>query len=343
LVIDGDAAEADTPEAAPPRSGFFSSRLFAFVRVGASLAIVAGLIFKLSPRELANTFRDADPWLFVSAFALMVAVQALVVLKWLTLLRARGVAAHQLQVARAYCMGNLLSTVLPTAVGGDVYRVYRIQRESSARATDVTMTVLYERATGYAAMSCFGALGAAFHFGSLMIGLLALAGGTAAALLLSLLLPRLPLPALPADHFLRNLISHRRELLVVYRMFAFSLLIQALYISTIALTGRAFGAHLSWWYWAFTTWLVAVALLLPITLGGLGVRESSFSGLVRRGGGTAAHGAATGFALGILLVVVNAFLLLLIEIAERLGLVPELPVRTTDATRGTEAIPASRG
>ncbi len=303
-----------------------SSRLFAVIRVLASLAIVAGLVFKLSLEELVDTFRDADPWLIFAAFALMVAVQALVIVKWMTLLRARGVVAHQLQVARAYCMGNLLSTVLPTAVGGDVYRVYRIQRESSARAADVTMTVLYERATGYAAMSCFGALGAAFHYGSLVIGLLALAGGTAIAAALALLLPRLPLPTLSPDHFLRNLLANRRELVVVYQMFAFSLVIQALYISTIALTGRAFGAHLSWWYWAFTTWIVAVALLLPVTLGGLGVRESTFSGMVRRGGGTAAQGAATGFALGILVIAVNGFGLLLIEVADRLGLAPEAPV-----------------
>lgn len=339
MVIDADAAEPEIQDEAPPRGGFFSGRLFAIVRVLASLAIVAGLIFKLSLEELADTFRDADPWLFVSAFALMLAVQALVILKWLTLLRARGVHAHQLQVARAYCMGNLLSTVLPTAVGGDVYRVYRIQRESSARAADVTMTVLYERATGYAAMSCFGALGVAFHFGSFAIGLLALAGGAVMAGLLALLLPRLPLPALPADHILRNLLSHRRELLVVYRMFAFSLAIQALYISTIAITGRAFGAHLSWWYWAFTTWVVAVALLLPVTLGGLGVRESSFSGLVRRGGGTAAQGAATGFALGILLIAVNGLGLLLIEIAERIGLAPEQ--RTLAQQPVAEAEPVS--
>ena len=77
----------------------------------------------------------------------MVVVQALVVVNGGVLLRARrrgAVAA----VVRAYCVGNLLSNVLPTAVGGDVHRVYRIQREANARAADVTMSVLYERATG---------------------------------------------------------------------------------------------------------------------------------------------------------------------------------------------------
>ena len=312
-----DVNAAGGPDAA--RGGSLKGRLFAGVRVAATLAIVGGLIFKLSPGELADTLRASDAWLLLAALALMCVVQALVVVKWLVLLRARDVEAPLLQVIRAYCVGNLLSNVLPTAVGGDVYRVYRIQREADARAADVTMTVLYERATGYGAMTCLGAMGAAFYYGSVAIGALAVAGGAAAALVLAVVLPRMPFPAVRHDHFLRNLLAHRREAMAVYQMAVFSLAIQALYISTIALAGRALGVHVSWWYWAFMTWVVAVAMLMPVTLGGLGVRESSFSALVKHAGATAAQGASTGFALGVLLVVANAAGLLAVEIAERLG------------------------
>lgn len=315
--MDIDANVAGGPDAA--KGGFFSGRLFAAVRVIATLAIVAGLIFKLSPGELSHTIRGSNSWLLLAALAVMVVVQALVVVKWLVLLRARDVRAPLLSVIRAYCVGNLLSNLLPTAVGGDVYRVYRIQREATARAADVTMSVLYERATGYGAMTCLGALGAAFYYGDVAIGFLALAVGAFAALLLAVLLPRMPFPAVRHDHFLRHLLAHRRELMAVYQMALFSLAIQALYISTIALLGRAFGIHVSWWYWAFVTWLVAVAVLMPVTLGGLGVRESSFSALVKHAGATAAQGASTGFALGLLLIVVNTAGLLAVELAERLG------------------------
>lgn len=312
-----DASAAAGPDA--PNGGFLSGRLFGAVRVIATLAIVAGLIYKLSPAELSGTIRDANIWLLLAALGVMVAVQALVVVKWLVLLRARDVDAPLLLVIRAYCVGNLLSNVLPTAVGGDVYRVYRIQREANARAADVTMSVLYERATGYGAMTCLGAVGAAFYYGNIAIGALALLVGAFAAVVLAVVLPRMPFPAVRHDHFLRNLLAHRRELLAVYQMALFSIAIQALYISTIALLGRAFGIHLSWWYWAFVTWVVAVAVLAPFTLGGLGVRESSFSALLKHAGATAAQGASTGFALAFALVAVNGAGLLGVEIAERLG------------------------
>jgi uncharacterized membrane protein YbhN (UPF0104 family) len=321
LDIDVDAAEREELG----KGGFFSSRLFTIVRVVATIGVLAGLIYKLGREELARTFREADPWLLAIAFCVLVVVQALVLVKWLTLLRTRGIDAPLPEVVRAYCVGNLLSTVLPTAVGGDVYRVYRIQHEANARATDVTMTVLYERATGYAAMTCLGALGAAFYYGSVAIGFVALACGVAAAAGMAVILPRFPFPALREGHFLRNLLAHREEAMAVYRMALFSLVIQALFITTIALTGRAFGAHISWWYWAFSTWVIAVVVLVPVTLGGLGIRETTLSALVKNAGGTAAQGASTGFMLALLMVGVNALGLALVEVVERLGIRAERP------------------
>lgn len=316
MGIDADAE--NVPEAAPS-GGFLSGRVFAGIRVAATLAIVAGLIVKLHPDELGSTLRHANVWLLLAALLMMALVQALVVVKWIVLLRARDVETPLLAVIRAYCLGNLLSNVLPTAVGGDVYRVYRVSREADARAADVTMSVLYERATGYGAMTCLGALGAAFYYGNAAIGVLALGAGAAAAVLLAVVLPRVPFPAVRHDHFLRNLLAHRRELMAVYQMSVFSLAIQALFISTIAISGRALDIHVSWWYWAFITWVAAIAVLLPITLGGLGVRESSFSGLLKHAGATAAQGASAGFALGLLLIAVNAVGLLAVELATRLG------------------------
>jgi uncharacterized membrane protein YbhN (UPF0104 family) len=338
--------DTDVDAAAPPDGTGGSTlrgRAFAFVRVVTTLAIVAGLIWKLSPGDLADTLRDSDPWLMLLAVAMMMGVQALVIVKWRVLLRAREIGLRTPELVRAYCVGNLLSNVLPTAVGGDVYRVYRVQRNEGARAADVTMSVLYERATGYGAMTCLGALGAAFYYGNAGFGLLALAAGVAAAGVLALVLPRVPFPAVRHDHFLRNLLAHRRELMAVYQMTVFSLAIQALNISTIAVAGRALGIHISWWYWAFTMWVVAVAVLLPVTLGGLGVRESSFSALAKHAGATAAQGASAGFALGLLLIIANAAGLLAVEAATRMGMLaqPE-PAVGVIAAASVEAAPAKR-
>lgn len=311
-----DAGEGGAGSGA--RGGFLGSRAFAIVRLAVTAVIVGGLIFKLSPGELGRTFRHADAWLLIAALAMMAGVQGLVVLKWAVLLRAREISLAPARLVRAYCVGSLLTNVLPTGVGGDPYRVFRVQQEGNARAADVAMSVVYERATGYAAMGCLGALGLAFYRGSVPIGLVALAGGVAVALAIAYALPRVPFPALREGHVLRNLLAHRKEMVIVYQMAIFSLAIQALYISTIAVAGRALGIHVSWWYWAFSTWVVALAVLTPLTLGGLGVRESGYSALLTKAGATAAQGASAGFALGLLLIGANALGLALVEGFERL-------------------------
>ena len=58
---------------------------------------------------------------------------------------------------------------------------------------------------------------------------------------------------------------------------------------------------------------------MPITIGGLGVRESGYSGLIRHAGGAAAQGASTGFTLGVLLVLSNLVFLGAVEVFERVG------------------------
>jgi hypothetical protein len=84
-------------------------------------------------------------------------------------------------------------------------------------------------------------------------------------------------------------------------------------------------------------------VLLPVTLGGLGIRESTYSYFVKQAGGTAAQGASTGFMLALLMMAVNAGGLLLVEVAERMGFGSERPRSRGGATTVVEAaVPAER-
>lgn len=298
------------------------ARLAATARIVATLAILAALVVKLSPAEIAGVVRDARPWPLVGAAALMALVQTLVVVKWWWLLRGRGVAADPQLLGRSYFIGNLLTTVLPTAIGGDVYRVYRVTRDTGARTADVSMSVLFERATGYGAMVSLGVLGVAFHIGATSAGVALLAGGLALALLVLAAADRVRLPRLPERHRLRAVVRDRAEVRRLVWMTCFSLGIQALYISSIALIGLAFRIEASWWYWATSVAIVAAATLVPLSLGGLGVRESGFAALLSRQSGSAAAGASVGFALGALLALVSAIALVVLEAASRLEAAP---------------------
>ncbi|HWQ29171.1 MAG TPA: lysylphosphatidylglycerol synthase transmembrane domain-containing protein [Dehalococcoidia bacterium] len=304
-------------------------RLTGAARVAVTAGLLAALVAKLSPGEIARAIGDARPWPFVSAALVLALVQGLVVVKWWWLARGRGIDAGGHLLGRSYFLANLLTTVLPTAIGGDVYRIYRVSRDASARTADVTMSVLFERATGYGAMASLGALGAAFYFGGTGAGMALLAAGLLLAPVALAAVDRVWLPRLPSGHRLRTVVRDRAELRRLVWMTLLSLGIQALYISSIALIGLAFGVEASWWYWASSVAVVAAATLIPLSLGGLGIRESGFAALLSRQSGSAAAGASVGFALGALLALVSAVALVALEAASRLETAPRRAMRAS--------------
>ena len=302
-------------------------RLLHTGRVAVTAGVLAALVAKLSPGEILRVVGDARPWPLVSAAAVLALVQTLVVAKWWWLARGRGIVAEGQLLGRSYFRANLLTTVLPTAIGGDVYRIYQVSRDANARTADVTMSVLFERATGYGAMASLGALGAAFHLGGAAAGVALLAAGLLLAPLALVAVDRVWLPRLPAGHRLRTVVRDRAELRRLVWMTMLSLGIQALYISSIVLIGLSFGVEASWWYWAWSVAVIAAATLIPLSLGGLGIRESGFAALLSRQSGSVAAGASVGFALGALLALVSAVALVGLEAASRLQAAPGRTMR----------------
>lgn len=292
-------------------------RLFSAGRVAVTLAVLAGLLFTLGPREIADVVVDAGPWLLAAAALLMVPVQLLVVAKWYWLTRGRGIDAPILLLARTYFLGNLVSTILPTSIGGDVYRVYRVSRETGATIADVTMTVLFERGTGYGALAWLGLLGAAFHFSGVRAGVAVLVVSALGAAGVLFAVSRVWLPQLPANHLLRRLIKDQAELRLIFSMFVFSLLIQAMFVSSIALIGRAFGVDAPWWYWSLSVAIVALVTIVPVSLGGLGLRESGFAALLASQGASGAAGVSVGFTLALLVTAISVVAVAALEVAAR--------------------------
>jgi glycosyltransferase 2 family protein len=77
---------------------------------------------------------------------------------------------------------------------------------------------------------------------------------------------------------------------------ALSLAMQAAFILISAWLGAAVGAHAPLWAW-FIAWpLAKVAAMLPVTLGGLGVRDAALAGLLVPWGVPAAYGVVASLA-----------------------------------------------
>ena len=88
----------------------------------------------------------------------------------------------------------------------------------------------------------------------------------------------------------------------------------ALYITCIALVGIAYDLDVSWWYWGIVSFVSAGAALLPISVGGLGVREGSFVALLAPLDVGAAEATSVSLTVAFLIVAMSLLLVLILEL-----------------------------
>lgn len=214
--------------------------------------------------------------------------------QWAWILRAAGIEAPAREIRRLYFIGLFFNNFLPANIGGDVYKIIDLGRREN-RPLGVFCATLMDRLIGLGALTALAVL-------VLAVATLAKIPLPDAALLLipalvllfvalALLLSRRLGTQLPG--FLRRLGSHRLAASVArvtaefgrYRpqvrflngIFVFSVMVQLLRLTTHLLVALGLGYALSGAQMVQLLVLVpmlAISLTLPVTINGIGLRES---------------------------------------------------------------------
>src|SRR3954467_5481526 len=181
-------------------------KLLIFLRVAISAALLGYVLLKADLPSFVARWPGISQPLLALALALQLAGVFISSLKWWLLLRAAEQPVAYLWTVRTYLVGHFFSNFLPTSVGGDAVRVFRLNRLGGRLGLAIA-SVFVERITGFLALTIIGwvALGLNFdRFGdnwqlrlAMIWGLLAASGGLLIALSAPWtvgLLSRLPLP-----------------------------------------------------------------------------------------------------------------------------------------------------
>jgi uncharacterized membrane protein YbhN (UPF0104 family) len=237
--------------------------------------------------ELGEALESAR-WEF-AALGVGLGVVSLVLggLRWTLYLKRLELGASTFEGVRAYFVGNFSNLALPTGFGGDAVRALLIAR-SGARLARAITSVLFDRLSALACLVLLAWIGAAasgdFVPGNQVSLLAALsAAGAVAAVVLVALLRRDGLGRfLPA-----GLRPWAREVAVALRLIVFSLrlqlstlalglLAQAAIVGVVWALAEALSLDLPFGYLIVVSALVVVATLLPVSVGGFGIREGTY-------------------------------------------------------------------
>jgi uncharacterized protein (TIRG00374 family) len=255
------------------------------LRVLISIGALGFLLWKIGLGETWEVLRVADLRLLVTAFVLYLLSLVIRAWRWAVLLQALELHVPFGRLVHLYFVGQFFSTFLPSGFGGDVVRALELTEDTPTPAA--VGTVFVDRMTGLLVLLVMG-LGAlpfsASRLAPWLVWLLiavAGAGLMAGALLLEGQLLRrittwLPGPlSLTGSGLLGRIYAAisgcgRRA---VGQALAISLLFNLINVLINFLCGRAVGIDLGPGYFLITAPLIAISLMIPISVGGVGVRD----------------------------------------------------------------------
>ncbi len=265
------------------------------------LGIVAS---QLDWGRIGDRLSHGEPVDFLLAVLVLVLALALAAWRWHALLAGAGVPLGVPRLWRIYAVSTFSSTFLPTSMGGDVARTLLVTRRPTLLPR-VAITVVVDRLGGFVgliglAWIAFLLAPSAVPDGSRVFLLVATAVCAVTGIALAWLalwspqrLRRMvPTRLTDAVRDARALIAdYLRDpsLLVLWTVLSF--VNQALIALQLVLLSRAIDVDLAYTTAAVALALVTIVTLIPISIGGFGVREGSY--VVLLGGASIAAADAT--------------------------------------------------
>ena len=256
--------------------------------------LLAAVAWRIDVPAAAVLLRGADPVWFLLAAALGPIQIGLSALRWQRVAQALGPAPPLRAAAEEYAVSTLLNQLLPGGVGGDVLRAWRHHRRWGAAGADAALSAVLERAAGQAVLIAVVLAGLlawpSLHAAPRPPGVLALVVGLSAAGALALAAPG-ETPGVG-----RTAAAARRALRGP--VLPLSVVITSTYIAGFALCAKALG--LSAGAAGVTAIpLILLAMALPISVGGWGLREAAAAAVLPPLGWSAEAAVATSALYGL--------------------------------------------
>jgi glycosyltransferase 2 family protein len=263
-----------------------------WLRVILSAAILAYLTSQIDIRTASLAVLRVEAGYLALVLGLVACDRAVMILRWVLLLRASNVAIAARDAARIFLVSSFVGSFLPAGVGGDVARAYGLSRATSD-SSEALASVAIDRVLGILALVAMGAVGLAATAGAVsdwrVSATVALLIAASCALfwadrLVGAFLPdrwrarRLGRRAVALTDALSRYRSRRGALAHV---FVWSVVVQLLRIVQAYYLGAGLGLTVPFRYYLVFMPVGLLMLLLPISVSGFGLPQGIIVWLMR--------------------------------------------------------------
>ncbi|MEN3335891.1 MAG: glycosyltransferase 2 family protein [Blastocatellia bacterium] len=122
--------------------------LFTLLKIAVSLGILAYIFLRVVDIDkLWGELKTANPLYFIAAVVVYFLVQGLSAWRWYVLLKPQGIDVPFSRILAYYFLGMYFNFFLPSAIGGDVVKVYYLNKETKQLSASTT-SVFFDRDIG---------------------------------------------------------------------------------------------------------------------------------------------------------------------------------------------------
>jgi len=261
----------------------------AWLRIAVTAALLAIVAAQVDWVTMAGRLHDGHLEDFVAAVALLSLALAVGIWRWQLLLRACGIRLTAARCIRVYALSTFSGAFLPTTVGGDVARALLVARRGKPLARAAPPVVM-DRVAGLVGLVALAWIALALSREAVPAGARTFLVVVTLAMLVALLAVgtvrasgagaiRRLIPARAravAEELLSVLGGYSRSPRLILAVVLLSIAFQALVALQIVMLAHAINVELPFGTAAVALALVTVVTLLPISIGGFGVREGTY-------------------------------------------------------------------
>jgi uncharacterized membrane protein YbhN (UPF0104 family) len=258
-----------------------------WVRLALSIAILAYLASWIDMAAAARAVLAIDPRHLTLVLALVAVDRAVMILRWILLLRASDAPIAAAEAARIFLVSSFVGSFLPAGIGGDAARAYGLSRVTAA-GDEALASVVVDRLLGVLSLVTMAIVGViAWSPGGGVDARMALAVAfTILVCVAAFWADRIVDALAPASGSFvfdvgRAISRYRGHRGALTHVMAWSIAVQVLRITQAYLLGLGLGMTVPFRYYLLFMPLGLLMLLLPVSVSGFGLPQGVMVWLLR--------------------------------------------------------------
>ncbi|MEA2016425.1 MAG: lysylphosphatidylglycerol synthase transmembrane domain-containing protein [Actinomycetota bacterium] len=264
------------------------------LRIVISISLIAYLVktqFK-NFSSIVEILKSSNKILIVLAVSTHIFGVWITAFRWKSLLDTQNVKLSTAKLSVTVLIGLFFNNVLPTIIGGDVFRTYDASKKAKIPLSSSASVILVERFSGVASSAIYAV--AALFLGFTAIGnqpvIIPIVIFFVIVVIIAIIIVKPSI--LGIDRFLEKfkfvnrikeklssayntLTSFKNHRIVLLKVLIYSFLLQFSVILNWYLSAKALGIDLGLTAFIFMVPVVSTIAMIPISIGGIGLREGS--------------------------------------------------------------------